>query len=88
MNRSQKPEARGVAGVRLATSAQPPRAHFFLPLAVTFLHFRTGHPTVFRPSNKRHASGEPRLLRTPARSFGRNGVSKGESNPFTRIGQT
>lgn len=65
------PERRekGVAGVRLAASAQPPRATSVFTPRIFLLAVATAHSTVFSPPNKRHASGEPRLLRAPARSF-------------------
>ncbi len=87
MNPSQKTEARGVAGVRLATSAQPPRATSFFPSWSPASISAQPIPPSLAPSHKRHASGEPRLLRTPARSCGRRGVSKCRPNPFAGVGQ-
>jgi len=56
---------RAVAGVRLAASAQPPRATLFLHSSTCLPARATAHPIMLCSPNKRYASGEPRLLRTP-----------------------
>jgi hypothetical protein len=56
-----------VAGVRLAASTRPPRANSSFTPSIRLLAVATAYLTIHRSSNNRRASGESRLLRTPAR---------------------